>query len=294
MGRGGVRDRTAHSHGLRGACHLSTRLPPLAAGVVILEGLQDLPPAKDWTYNRSAIHQEVEEYKRRFAASPVWGGGGAGLRSTRREPLRRNLLVVVGGDGFDCTKWIDAATPRNWDLVWIYYGTDKNLSCPDCLKARGTNGSMAAAEPSGKPGPPCMVSEQRHPVSPPQVYHARGPKWRLVWRLTLLPEWANITRDYDGTFCGVATGMRRGWTTRERGVAGSVVEGAETSCRLCRGGCRPPHPLQTPAPNATPAAIGFWDDDLIVRDGAVINTVFDRFHEFGLYMGQPSVCRTRW
>ena len=31
-----------------------------------------------------------------------------------------------------------------------------------------------------------------------QVYRASGPKWRLIWGFTLLPEWEDYQKNYTG------------------------------------------------------------------------------------------------
>lgn len=47
--------------------------------------------------------------------------------------------------------------------------------------------------------PPHQPMPQRYfSLSAPQVYRATGPKWRLVWGFTLLPEYQEYRKNYSG------------------------------------------------------------------------------------------------
>ncbi|KAL6776590.1 hypothetical protein ACKKBG_A21765 [Auxenochlorella protothecoides x Auxenochlorella symbiontica] len=135
--------------------------------------LTELPPALDWAYNRTDVHKRVNAYAEQFRLQNMRGNLAeeTRVRQTAFERLRspvegesqpRDLVVVAGGDDFDPTKWTSLGGARTWDLIWIYYGNAATIACAECSK----------------------------------VYRGRGPKWRLAWRLTLLPEWETMRSTY--------------------------------------------------------------------------------------------------
>lgn len=79
------------------------------------------------------------------------------------KPVKReNLLVLPAGDSFDASKWMTDPMQSSWDIILIYFGKNRDFRCPLC-KA---------------------------------VYRASGPKWRLIWGFTLLPEWQDYQKNY--------------------------------------------------------------------------------------------------
>ncbi len=71
----------------------------------------------------------------------------------------------------------------------------------------------------------CMGGKGRKIV--PQVYRASGPKWRLVWGFTLLPEWQEYRQKYSG-------GSARRWALWEGAIfweGATFWKGAASNCQ---------------------------------------------------------------
>ncbi|KAL4430961.1 hypothetical protein ABPG75_006217 [Micractinium tetrahymenae] len=88
-----------------------------------------------------------------------------GVDESKLPVERKHLVVLPAGDSFDASiGWLRLPEKANWDLMVIYYGSQpERFRCPLCAA----------------------------------VYQASGPKWRLAYRFTLLPEWEQYRERYQ-------------------------------------------------------------------------------------------------
>eukprot|EP00887_Chlorella_sp_A99_P005466 scaffold1.g5466.t1 len=76
---------------------------------------------------------------------------------------RTNLIVAPVGDRFDASMWMSHPERANFDLLVIHFGERKDFACPLCRA----------------------------------VYSAKGPKWRLAYALSRLPDWPALAANYS-------------------------------------------------------------------------------------------------
>ncbi|KAL4860248.1 hypothetical protein ACK3TF_000432 [Chlorella vulgaris] len=133
--------------------------PPGIEGILADASVPSLPPAltddppEPHHAAIAAWRAEFLEQTKRSQADPA----------ALQPRLRANLVVVLAGDDFDSSQWMNQPELSSWDLVVIYHGQSvEAFTCPECVA----------------------------------VYAAAGAKWHLLYRFTLLPEWQQYKQQY--------------------------------------------------------------------------------------------------